>query len=78
MAVRVYYVCSLLQPALTPMTVTVSPTSQVGKDLRLSAGAVSRALTRRTIAVVVSTPSFPHGVMDHVEAIARVTRRLVE
>lgn len=47
----------------------------VGPDYRLSAAAVRRALSPRTVLVVASSPGFPHGVMDHVEDIAKVTRR---
>jgi hypothetical protein len=45
---------------------------RVGKDYRLSGAAVQRALTRNTVLVVASAPGFPHGVVDHVEDIARV------
>lgn len=44
----------------------------VGPDYRLSAAAVRRALSANTVLVVASSPGFPHGVMDHVEDIARV------
>ncbi|GAB4817396.1 hypothetical protein N2152v2_004442 [Parachlorella kessleri] len=47
----------------------------VGKDYRLSGAAVRRAISRNTVLVVASCPGFPHGVMDHVEDIAKVTRR---
>ncbi|KAK9822584.1 hypothetical protein WJX74_007398 [Apatococcus lobatus] len=47
----------------------------VGKDHRMSASSVKRAITRNTILVVASSPGFPHGVMDPVEDIAKVTRR---
>lgn len=47
----------------------------VGKDYRLSGERVRRALSRNTVLVVASAPCFPHGVVDHVEDIARVTRR---
>jgi hypothetical protein len=33
---------------------------------------VRRALTRNTAVVVASAPGFPHGVIDHVESIAKV------
>lgn len=46
----------------------------VGDDYRLSAKAVAKAVGRNTILVVASAPGFPHGVMDHVEEIAEVTR----
>ena len=44
----------------------------VGKDFRVSARAVQRALTRNTVMVVASAPCFPHGVIDDVEGIAEV------
>lgn len=44
----------------------------VGPDYRLSAAAVARAVGRNTVLVVASAPGFPHGVVDHVEAIAQV------
>lgn len=47
----------------------------VGKDFRLSAAAVRRALSPNTAVVVVSAPGFPHGVVDHIADIAAVTRR---
>jgi hypothetical protein len=37
-----------------------------------SGTAVRRALTRNTAVVVASAPGFPHGVIDHVESIAKV------
>ena len=48
----------------------------VGKDFRVSARAVRHALTRNTVMVVASAPSFPHGVIDDVEGIAEVRRWL--
>jgi len=42
---------------------------------RLTAGDVRRHLTRNTALVVASAPSFPHGVVDDVEGIARETSR---
>ena len=47
----------------------------VGKDFRVSAVAVARALTRNTVLVVASAPCFPHGVVDDVAGIARVRVR---
>jgi sphinganine-1-phosphate aldolase len=44
----------------------------VGPDFRLSARSVARALCRDTVLVVASAPGFPHGVVDHVEEIAKV------
>ena len=42
----------------------------VGRDFRLAAAAVRRALTRNTALVVASAPCFPHGVVDDVAGIA--------
>lgn len=47
----------------------------VGADYRLSGKAVRKAVTRNTILVIASAPGFPHGVVDHIEDIAQVTRR---
>ena len=42
----------------------------MGRDFRLAAAAVRRALTRNTALVVASAPCFPHGVIDDVAGIA--------
>ena len=42
----------------------------MGRDFRLAAAAVRRALTRNTALVVASAPCFPHGVIDDVVGIA--------
>ena len=47
----------------------------MGKDMRVTAAAVARALTRNTVLVVASSPCFPHGVIDDVEGIAQVSSR---
>lgn len=47
----------------------------VGPDYRLSGRQVQRAMTGSTAVVVASAPGFPHGVVDHIADIARVTRR---
>ena len=44
----------------------------VGRDYRVSAAAVARAMTRNTVLVVASSPCFPHGVIDDVVGIAEV------
>ena len=44
----------------------------VGRDFRVSAAAVARAVTRNTVLVVASSPCYPHGVIDDVAGIARV------
>lgn len=48
---------------------------RVGKDYRLSGSAVGRAIGRNTVLVVASSPGFPHGVMDHIEDIAKVKKQ---
>ena len=45
----------------------------VGKDFRVSAASVARAITRNTVLMVASSPCFPHGVIDDVEGIAKVS-----
>lgn len=47
----------------------------VGSDYRLSASAVARAIGPNTVLVAASAPGFPHGLVDHVADIAKVTRR---
>ncbi len=42
-------------------------------DFRVSASAVAKVITRNTVLVVASAPCFPHGVIDDVEGISRVT-----
>lgn len=42
----------------------------VGPDFRADVAATRHALTRDTVAVVGSTPSFPHGVIDPIEELA--------
>jgi len=42
---------------------------------RLTAEAVARAVTRRTVVVVASAPGYPHGVVDDVAGIAAVAAR---
>ena len=44
----------------------------VGPDFRADVGAMARAVTRRTVALVGSAPSFPHGVVDPVGELAAV------
>jgi sphinganine-1-phosphate aldolase len=47
----------------------------VGADLRADVKAMARAVTRNTIMLVVSAAGYPHGLLDPVEAAARVARR---
>lgn len=49
----------------------------VGPDYRLSGKAVQKAVTRNTILVIASAPGFPHGVIDHIQDIAKVRLLLV-
>jgi len=42
----------------------------VGADFRVDVAAVRRAITRNTIALVGSAPSFPHGVIDPIAELA--------
>jgi glutamate/tyrosine decarboxylase-like PLP-dependent enzyme len=47
----------------------------VGPDYRADVAATRRALTRNTIAVVGSAPSFPHGVIDPIAELAELARQ---
>ncbi len=42
----------------------------VGRDFRADVGAVRRAMSRDTVVVVGSAPSFPHGVIDPIRELA--------
>ena len=42
----------------------------VGADYRADVAAMARAVTRRTVALVGSAPTFPHGVLDPIEELA--------
>ncbi|NTU81462.1 MAG: aminotransferase class V-fold PLP-dependent enzyme, partial [Chloroflexales bacterium] len=44
----------------------------VGADFRADVAAARRAITRNTIALVGSAPSFPHGVIDPIEDLAEL------
>jgi sphinganine-1-phosphate aldolase len=44
----------------------------VGPDFRADVAAMRRAVTRRTVALVGSAPTFPHGVVDPIEELAAV------
>ncbi len=46
----------------------------VGSDFRADVGAVRRALTRNTILIVGSAPTFPHGVIDPIPELAALAR----
>jgi len=57
-------------PSPSPSSSSPSPAAAAP---RLSASDVVRCLSRNTALVVASAPSFPHGIVDDVEAIARET-----
>jgi sphinganine-1-phosphate aldolase len=44
----------------------------VGADCRADVAAMARAVTRRTVALVGSAPTFPHGVIDPIQELAAV------
>jgi glutamate/tyrosine decarboxylase-like PLP-dependent enzyme len=44
----------------------------VGPDYRADVAAMARAVTRRTVALVGSAPTFPHGVIDPIQDLAAV------
>ena len=44
----------------------------VGADYRADVSAMRRAVTRNTVALVGSAPTFPHGVIDPIEDLAAV------
>jgi glutamate/tyrosine decarboxylase-like PLP-dependent enzyme len=46
----------------------------VGADYKADVAAMNQAITRNTIALVGSTPAFPHGVIDPIEALSEVAR----
>jgi glutamate/tyrosine decarboxylase-like PLP-dependent enzyme len=46
----------------------------VGPDYRADVAATGRAITHRTIALVGSAPSFPHGVIDPINELAALAR----
>lgn len=47
----------------------------VGPDYRADVAATRKALTRNTIALVGSAPSFPHGVIDPIEELSELARK---
>ncbi len=47
----------------------------VGADFRADVRAARRAIGRRTVAVVGSAPSFPHGVIDPIEELSELARK---
>ena len=46
----------------------------VGRDFRADVGAMRRAVTGRTVAIVGSAPGFPHGVIDPIAELAALAR----
>jgi sphinganine-1-phosphate aldolase len=46
----------------------------VGPDMRVDVAATERALTDRTVLVVGSAPSYPHGVIDPIEELSELAR----
>jgi sphinganine-1-phosphate aldolase len=44
----------------------------VGADFRADVAAMRRAVTRNTVALVGSAPTFPHGVIDPIEDLAAI------
>jgi glutamate/tyrosine decarboxylase-like PLP-dependent enzyme len=46
----------------------------VGDDFRADVGAMAEAMTDRTVVVVGSSPSFPHGVIDPIEELSELAR----
>jgi glutamate/tyrosine decarboxylase-like PLP-dependent enzyme len=47
----------------------------VGPDYRADVAATRKALTRNTIVVIGSAPSFPHGVIDPIEELSELARK---
>jgi len=47
----------------------------VGADYRADVNAVKRAISRNTIVVVGSAPTFPHGVVDPIEELSELARK---
>ena len=46
----------------------------VGADFRADVAATRKAITRNTIVIVGSAPSFPHGVIDPIEELSELAR----
>jgi glutamate/tyrosine decarboxylase-like PLP-dependent enzyme len=59
--------------AAAVLDLEVRPTA-VDDDFRAIPEAIAEAIDHRTVAVVASAPSYAHGVVDPVEAIAEVAR----
>lgn len=46
----------------------------VGSDFRADVRAIERAITRNTVAIVGSAPTFPHGVIDPIAEMSELAR----
>jgi sphinganine-1-phosphate aldolase len=46
----------------------------VGDDCQADVGAAKKAINRRTIVIVGSAPSFPHGIIDPIEDLSNLAR----
>jgi len=47
----------------------------VGTDFRADVRAVERAISRNTIAIIGSAPTFPHGIIDPIRELSELARR---
>jgi sphinganine-1-phosphate aldolase len=47
----------------------------VGPDYRADVAAMRKAITRNTIVLIGSAPSFPHGVIDPIEELSELARK---
>ncbi len=47
----------------------------VGKDFRADVRAMRKAITRNTVLLVGSAPSYPQGVLDPIEELAQVASK---
>ncbi len=47
----------------------------VGPDYRADVAATKKAITKHTVVIVGSAPSFPHGVIDPIEELAEIARQ---
>ncbi len=47
----------------------------VGENFRADPKAMEKLITRRTILLVASAPTYPHGILDPVEEIAAIARK---
>ena len=49
--------------------------ARLGADLRVDVKHVKRLISRHTVLLVASAPQYPHGVVDPVEAIAKLAQK---